>query len=128
MATETKGSVLMLARPDEAGVNQRAQTAQRVQSQLLGLCDSRGGLQGPAVREHCRWHGGIGVVLHPKALDYVEGDPIAWEKEPLTQLAADGQLSAYKHEGFWQPVDTLRDLRSLQALWDGGRPPWKLWH
>lgn len=73
------------------------------------------------------WINGGFFVLHPKALDYVAGDSIAWEQEPLTRLAAAGQLSAYKHEGFWQPVDTLRELRALQALWDGGRPPWKLW-
>jgi glucose-1-phosphate cytidylyltransferase len=73
------------------------------------------------------WINGGFFVLHPEALDYVEGDAIAWEREPLARLSADQELSGFRHEGFWQPVDTLRDLSALQALWDSGQPPWKVW-
>jgi glucose-1-phosphate cytidylyltransferase len=60
-------------------------------------------------------------------LDYIEGDQTTWEREPLNRLTSEGQLSTYLHEGFWQPVDTLRDKTTLQDLWDGGKAPWKMW-
>lgn len=66
-------------------------------------------------------------VLHPAVLDRIDGDTTLWEQEPLKGLARDGALMAYDHHGFWQPMDTLRDRDQLQALWDEGRAPWKLW-
>jgi glucose-1-phosphate cytidylyltransferase len=73
------------------------------------------------------WINGGFCVLEPQVLDYLEGDETIWEREPLERLAADGQLAAYRHDGFWQPMDTLRDVRLLNALWDDGDVPWKLW-
>lgn len=66
-------------------------------------------------------------VLSPKVLDRIAGDATLWEQEPLKGLATDGELMAFDHHGFWQPMDTLRDRDQLQALWDGGRAPWKVW-
>jgi glucose-1-phosphate cytidylyltransferase len=66
-------------------------------------------------------------VLSPKVLEYISGDDIAWELEPLEKLANESQLSAFKHDGFWQPMDTLRDQIYLQNLWDQGEAPWKTW-
>jgi len=66
-------------------------------------------------------------VLSPKVLDYVEGDQTYWEHEPLEQLAADDQLSAYRHDGFWHAMDTLRDRNTLEELWSSGSAPWKTW-
>jgi glucose-1-phosphate cytidylyltransferase len=73
------------------------------------------------------WINGAFFVLEPGVFDYIEGDQTQWEKEPMENLAADGQLMAYKHTSFWQCMDTLRDKRLLQSLWDDGNPPWKLW-
>ncbi len=73
------------------------------------------------------WINGAFFVLEPGVFDYIEGDETQWEKEPMERLAADGQLMAYKHTSFWQCMDTLRDKRLLQKLWDDGNPPWKLW-
>lgn len=73
------------------------------------------------------WINGGFFVLEPEVLDYIDGDDTIWEREPLERLAREGQLVAYKHEGFWQPMDTLRDLRNLESLWAGGSPPWKTW-
>lgn len=66
-------------------------------------------------------------VLSPKVLDYLEGDATIWEQEPLRNLAAEGELMAYEHHGFWQPMDTLRDKQHLEALWDSGKAPWRIW-
>ena len=66
-------------------------------------------------------------VLEPAVLDYVDGDETIFEREPLEGLAADKQLGAYRHPGFWQPMDTLRDKRALEELWATGRAPWKTW-
>ncbi len=67
-------------------------------------------------------------VLSPKVLSYIrDGDNTIWEQEPLAQLAADGELMAYQHEGFWQPMDTLRDKHYLEELWANGKAPWKKW-
>jgi len=66
-------------------------------------------------------------VLSPNVLKRISGDNCVWEQEPLKSLAKDGSLMAYKHEGFWQPMDTLRDKIHLQSLWDEGRAPWKTW-
>jgi glucose-1-phosphate cytidylyltransferase len=66
-------------------------------------------------------------VLSPKVLKHIKGDDTTWEQEPLMQLAADGQLMAYEHQGFWQPMDTLRDKHLLESLWAKGTAPWKTW-
>jgi len=70
------------------------------------------------------WVNGGFFVLSPEVGDYIAGDETIWEREPLERLAAEGQLSAFRHPGFFQPVDTQRDLRALQELWDSGDPPW----
>ena len=67
-------------------------------------------------------------VLSPKVLDRISGDDCIWEQDPLMGLASDGELMAYKHEGFWQPMDTLRDKTYLEELWKEGKAPWKTWH
>jgi glucose-1-phosphate cytidylyltransferase len=66
-------------------------------------------------------------VLSPGVLRYIADDATSWEVEPLQRLAAEGQLQAFRHGGFWQPMDTLRDKNQLEALWQSGRAPWKLW-
>ena len=66
-------------------------------------------------------------VLSPQVLQYIEGDSTIWERSPLENLAEQGQLAAYKHEGFWQPMDTLRDKVYLEELWQSGQAPWKVW-
>ena len=71
------------------------------------------------------WINGGFFVLQPQVLDLIAGDDTLWEKEPLEHLAHDGQLRAFRHEGFWQPMDTLRDLRLLESLWQSGKPPWR---
>jgi len=73
------------------------------------------------------WINGAFFVLEQKVFDYIDGDSTQWEKEPMERMAADGQLMAYRHDGFWQCMDTLRDKRLLQELWDKGNPPWKIW-
>lgn len=66
-------------------------------------------------------------VLSPKVLDYLENDATIWEQEPLNRLAREGQLMAYEHHGFWQPMDTLRDKQLLENLWQEGKAPWRKW-
>lgn len=66
-------------------------------------------------------------VLEPGAIDYIAADSTTWEKEPLEDLARSGNLAAYPHEGFWQPMDTLRDRKLLEDLWASGAAPWKVW-
>lgn len=66
-------------------------------------------------------------VVNPRALDLIEGDDTIWEKEPLERLAESGNLSAFRHSGFWQPMDTLRDKTLLEKLWSDGEAPWKVW-
>ena len=66
-------------------------------------------------------------VLSPKVLDLIEGDQTTWEREPLELLAKADQLKAYRHEGFWQCMDTLRDKKLLEELWDSGKAPWQVW-
>jgi glucose-1-phosphate cytidylyltransferase len=73
-----------------------------------------------------RINGGF-FVVSPKALDYIEGDHTVWESDPLEHLARTGQLAAYAHDGFWHPMDTLRDKNHLESLWDSGKAPWKVW-
>ncbi len=73
------------------------------------------------------WINGGFFVLSPEVLDYIDGDSIIWEREPVEQLAQEGQLSAFKHAGFWKPMDTLRDKIVLEELWQTEKPPWKNW-
>ena len=73
------------------------------------------------------WVNGGFFVLESEVLNYIEGDNTVWEREPMEQLAQQGQLSAYRHSGFWQPMDTLRDKMYLEDLWVKGKAPWKVW-
>jgi glucose-1-phosphate cytidylyltransferase len=73
------------------------------------------------------WVNGGFFVLEPRVLDYIEGDDTIWERKPLERLAAEGQLSAFKHRGFWSSVDTLRDKNHLEEIWASGAAPWKKW-
>jgi len=66
-------------------------------------------------------------VLEPSCIDLVEGDATSWEREPMEALASSGELRVYEHEGFWQPMDTLRDRLYLEELWSSGSPPWRIW-
>jgi len=66
-------------------------------------------------------------VLSPTVIDYIDGDDTIWEREPLERLAEQGELAAFPHQGFWQPMDTLRDKLHLEELWQSGTAPWKVW-
>ena len=91
-------------------------------------------LDGPRVRsfqekprgDGSQINGGF-FVLSPEVLKYLDGDDTVWEQEPLHRLATEGELMAYEHSGFWQPMDTLRDKVYLEKLWDSGQAPWKVW-
>jgi glucose-1-phosphate cytidylyltransferase len=93
-----------------------------------------GGVVAPGVRAFQEkplgdgaWVNGGFFVLEPAVLDRIDGDDTLFEREPLEGLAADDQLVAFRHRGFWQPMDALRDLRVLQALWESGEAPWAVW-
>jgi glucose-1-phosphate cytidylyltransferase len=73
------------------------------------------------------WINGGFFVLSPKVLDYIEGDEMPWEHIPIQRLIRERQLNAYKHPGFWMPMDTLRDKKRLEELWNSGQAPWKIW-
>lgn len=73
------------------------------------------------------WINGGFFVLEPGIFNYIEGDATIWEREPMEKLAAEGQLQAFRHADFWQPMDTLRDKQLLEDLWDRGKAPWKVW-
>ncbi len=73
------------------------------------------------------WINGGFFVLEPEVMDYIEGDLTTWEREPMERLAQDGQLSAFQFDGFWHPMDTLRDKTVLEEMWQGGNAPWKVW-
>jgi glucose-1-phosphate cytidylyltransferase len=73
------------------------------------------------------WVNGGFFVVEPAVLDYVAGDSTVWEREPMERLARDGQLAAFRHTGFWQPMDTLRDKMVLEQQWAQGNAPWKIW-
>lgn len=73
------------------------------------------------------WINGGFFVLEPEVIDRIDGDAAIWEQQPLKGLANDGQLGAYQHNGFWQPMDTLRDRNLLEKLWSTGKAPWKVW-
>ncbi len=91
-------------------------------------------LDGDLVREFAEkpqtgegWINGGFFVFEPALFDYLQDDAVSLEQEPLTNIAAAGQLMAYKHEGFWQPMDTVRERQLLESLWQSGGAPWKLW-
>jgi glucose-1-phosphate cytidylyltransferase len=73
------------------------------------------------------WINGGFFVLEPGVMDYIEGDSTIWEREPLVKLARDGELAAYRHQGFWHPMDTLRDKNTLEKMWANKEAPWKVW-
>ena len=73
------------------------------------------------------WVNGGFFVVEPEVVDLIDGDSTIWEREPLERLARDGRMAAYRHGGFWHPMDTLRDRVVLEDLWSGGSPPWKIW-
>ncbi len=104
-------------------------TAVRPEARFGGIC-----LDGHAVTQFVEkpqigegWINGGFFVLEPGALDYIEGDSTRFEREPMERLVADGQVCAYLHDGFWQPMDTMRDVGMLNALWSKGTAPWKVW-
>jgi len=73
------------------------------------------------------WINGGFFVLSPSVIDYIDNDQTHWERAPLERLAKEGELSSYLHQGFWQPMDTLRDKVKLDELWNGGNAPWRIW-
>jgi glucose-1-phosphate cytidylyltransferase len=73
------------------------------------------------------WVNGGFFVLSPRVIDYIDGDATVWEREPMDHLAREGQLGAWFHRGFWQPMDTLRDKNHLEEMWASGKAPWKSW-
>ena len=73
------------------------------------------------------WINGGFFVLEPSVMDYIAGDSTIWERDPMEALAQEGKLAAYRHRGFWQNMDTLRDKMYLEQLWASGNPPWKIW-
>ena len=73
------------------------------------------------------WINGGYFVLEPEVVEFINSDKTVWEKEPLIKLAKNNQLNAFVHDGFWQPMDTLRDKNYLEELWKQGSPPWKIW-
>jgi glucose-1-phosphate cytidylyltransferase len=73
------------------------------------------------------WINGGFFVCQPEVLDYITNDDSIWEKESLEQLAGNGELTAFKHRGFWKPMDSMRDHKQLNDIWDGGNAPWKIW-
>ena len=73
------------------------------------------------------WINGGFFILDPKVIDYIDGDSSIWERTPLERLAADGQLGVFRHQGFWRPMDTLRDKNDLEDLWETGKAPWQTW-
>ena len=83
------------------------------------------GDEGPQVAEGLI--NGAFFVLEPQVFDYIDGDDTQWEREPMERLAKDEQLMAYRHPSFWQCMDTIRDKKLLENLWDSGNPPWKIW-
>jgi glucose-1-phosphate cytidylyltransferase len=73
------------------------------------------------------WINGGYFVLSPKVIDYIDGDDVVWEREPMERLARGGQFAAFRHDGFWRPMDTLRDKHVLEELWTKGEAPWRVW-
>ena len=78
--------------------------------------------------ENTAWINGGFFVLEPEIFNYIDGDSTVFEKDPLERLAHENKLSAYRHSGFWQPMDTIRDKNVLEDLWNSGKAPWKIWY
>jgi glucose-1-phosphate cytidylyltransferase len=78
-------------------------------------------------KDNQTWINGGFFVLQPEVLNYIDGDMISWEEQPVKRIAAENQLSAYKHSGFWQPMDTLAEKKMLNDLYDNDKAPWKTW-
>lgn len=97
----------------------------------FGVLDIHSDLHVTSFKEKPRGDGGLinggFFVLSPKVIDLISSDKTIWEREPLESLAESGQLKAYVHDGFWQPMDTLRDKNYLEELWQSGQAPWKIW-
>jgi glucose-1-phosphate cytidylyltransferase len=74
------------------------------------------------------WINGAFFVLEPGIFDYIAGDGVMWEHDPMRDLAKDGELMAFRHESFWQCMDTLREKHILETLWESGEAPWKTWN
>lgn len=74
------------------------------------------------------WINGGFMILDPKVIDYIVGDETVFEQQPLKRLSSEGQLMAYLHDGFWQCMDTLRDKKKLEEMWESGKAPWKVWN
>jgi glucose-1-phosphate cytidylyltransferase len=95
-----------------------------------GALDIRGGAVTAFIEkprgDGSRINGGF-FILSPKVIDYIGGDATSWEVHSLVQIAGDGQLMAYRHDGFWQPMDTLRERTQLEQLWASNRAPWRRW-
>ncbi len=104
-------------------------TAVRPPARFGGLCFEQDQVvqftEKPQIGEG--WINGGYFVLEPEVFDYIAGDDIHFEQEPLETLAADGQLMAYRHPDFWQCMDTMRDHRLLETLWNSGKAPWCVW-
>ncbi len=94
---------------------------------LLGLMDDQVTEFHEKPNEEGGWINGGFFVLSPEVDDFIEGDDTTWERGPLERLTALGQLNAYRHDGFWQPMDTLRDKNHLETLWQERRAPWRVW-
>ncbi len=78
--------------------------------------------------DNSAWINGGFFVVEPEAFDFIEGDQTSWEREPMEQIASMDKLAAFRHKGFWQPMDTLRDKHFLEELWNQGKAPWKIWN
>ena len=94
---------------------------------ILDLADKKVTSFGEKIESSTDWINGGFMILEPQVIDYINGDDTVFERNPLETLSAEGQLMAYKHPGFWQCMDTMRDKNTLEKLWDSGNAPWKLW-
>lgn len=94
---------------------------------ILDLADNKVTSFGEKIESSTDWINGGFMILEPQVIDYINGDDTVFERNPLETLSAEGQLMAYKHPGFWQCMDTMRDKNTLEKLWDSGNAPWKLW-
>ena len=94
---------------------------------VLEINDCRVKSFGEKIESNTDWINGGFMVLDPKVIDFIDGDETTFEKEPLENLSSEGELMAYKHSGFWQCMDTLRDKNSLEKMWSSGKAPWKIW-
>ena len=125
--TSSKEDVLrrMLTRiqhrgPDECGIYVSEKIA--LGSVRLSIIDLKSGTMPLSNQEESLW-----IVFNGEIFNYIEQDSTVFEKDPLEKLASENKLSAFRHSGFWQPMDTLRDKNVLEDLWNTGNPPWKIW-